>query len=559
VAAFTAALLLASSTTAISAIARDSQTNAYGSYLAARIAASEHDMAEAAKLYTDSLASDPDNADLISRAFLYTAASGDIDGAKGFAQRVVATDKENRTARLALAVIALRHHDFREARSQISQSGKGPFMALTLSLLDAWAAEGAGDVAAALKDLQDVASEGGTAALAAYHKALILDLADRRDEADAAYKDALTQSPNNPRLVESYGRFLERNGRAADAKALYAQHAADTGMSPILDAANARIASGHGTPDRLIGTPEAGAAEALFGVAASLTDATSADVAILYLRLTLYLSPDFDLAKIVLADRFEALKKYQDAIEVYRSISRDSPYRFAGQIQTAVDETRLGDKDKALGDLKSLVADQPSDLTAWTALGDAYREVEKFPEAADAYDHAVKLLGTVTSKDWPLFFARGVAEERAHQWTAAEADLKQALKLSPDQPEVLNYLGYSWIDQGHNYPAALSMLEKARGLSPFDGYIVDSVGWAYFRVGRYNDAAKTLQQAVLLVPGDPTINEHLGDAYWMVGRKLDAQFQWNHAIAFGADDKQKAEIEKKLQSGLTPADARRGG
>jgi tetratricopeptide (TPR) repeat protein len=556
-AAFTAALLVASSTSAISAIAYDKQADAYGSYLAARIAASEHDMAEAAKLYAQSLAADPNNADLIGRAFLYTAASGDIDGAKQFAEQLVASDQENRTARLALAVIALKHHDYREARSQIAASGKGPFMALTLSLLDAWAAEGAGDLDAALKDLQQVASEGGTAALAAYHKALLLDLAGRTSEADAAYKDALALTPDNPRLVESYGRFLERNGRSADAKALYARHAADTGMSPILNAANARIDSGH-TPDRLIASPEAGAAEALFGVAASLTDATSADVAILYLRLTLYLSPDFDLAKIVLADRFEALKKYQDAIEVYRSIGSDSPYRFAGEIQTAVDETRLGDKGKATADLKSLVAEHADDLTAWTALGDVYREQEQYTEAADAYDHAVKLLGDVTSRDWPLFFARGVAEERAHQWGAAETDLKQALKLSPDQPEVLNYLGYSWIDQGHNLPQALAMLEKARGLSPFDGYIVDSVGWAYFRLGRYQDAAKTLEQAVLLVPGDPTINEHLGDAYWMVGRKLDAQFQWNHAIAFGANDKQKAEIEQKLQSGLTPQEARGG-
>jgi tetratricopeptide (TPR) repeat protein len=116
---------------------------------------------------------------------------------------------------------------------------------------------------------------------------------------------------------------------------------------------------------------------------------------------------------------------------------------------------------------------------------------------------------------------------------------------------VLNYLGYSWVDQGRNLPEALAMLEKARALSPYDGYITDSVGWAYFRIGRYQDAAKTLEQAVLLVPGDPTVNEHLGDAYWMIGHKLDAQFQWNHALAFGPDEKQKEAIEKKLQSGLT--------
>ena len=528
------------------------EADAYGKYLAGRLAASEHNMADAAQLYRDSLKDDPNNADLTARAFLYSAAAGDIDGATDLAAQVVAADPDNRTARLALAVSALKHHDFAKARDQIAKSGKGPFMALTLSLLDAWAAQGAGDTNEALKDLADVPNEGGTAALAAYHKALILDLAGRNADADAAYKDALAQSPSSPRLVESYGRFLERSGRADEARAFYAQRASDSGLTPILDAAKGRLDAGK-APDRLIASPEDGAAEALFGVAASLTDETSADVAILYLRLTLYLSPDFDLAKIVLADRFEALKKFDDAIGVYRTIDRDSPYKFAGDVQIAVDEMRLNQNDKAIGDLKSLVRQRPTDLTAWTALGDAYRAVEKYDDAADAYDHAVKVLGDVTSKDWPLYFARGVAEERAHKWSAAEADLQQALKLSPDQPEVLNYLGYSWIDQGKNFPEALVMLEKARGLSPFDGYIVDSVGWAYFRLGRYQDAAKTLEQAVLLVPGDPTINEHLGDAYWMVGRKLDAQFQWNHALAFGAEDKQKATIQKKLQSGLTPA------
>ena len=169
----------------------------------------------------------------------------------------------------------------------------------------------------------------------------------------------------------------------------------------------------------------------------------------------------------------------------------------------------------------------------------------------------MKLLNPVTSKDWPLYYARGVSEERAHRWNEAERDLQQALKLSPEQPEILNYLGYSWVDQGRNLPQAVAMLEKARALSPMDGYIVDSVGWAYYRLGRYADAAKTLEEAVLLVPGDPTINEHLGDAYWRVGRKLDAHFQWSHAIAFGADETQKAEIEKKLQSGIMAA--ARGG
>jgi tetratricopeptide (TPR) repeat protein len=269
---------------------------------------------------------------------------------------------------------------------------------------------------------------------------------------------------------------------------------------------------------------------------------------VLYLRLALYLAPGLDLAKIVLADRFEALNKYEDAIRVYNTLSPNSPYGPAAQVQVALDKTRLGHDDQAVSQLLVITRNDPKDLTAWTALGDAYRDQDKYADAAGAYDHAVALLGTDKNTSWPLYYARGIAEERAHHWDAAEADLKHALHLSPEQPQVLNYLGYSWVDQGKHLPEALGMLEKAHSLSPFDGYIADSVGWAYYRLGRYQDSVKALETAIQLVPGDATVNEHLGDAYWKVGRKLDARFQWSHALAFGPDATAKAELEKKLAS-----------
>ena len=216
----------------------------------------------------------------------------------------------------------------------------------------------------------------------------------------------------------------------------------------------------------------------------------------------------------------------------------------------ALDQTRLGHDDQAIAQLLALTQKNPRDLTAWTALGDAYRDQEKFTESAAAYDHAVGLLGADKNTSWPLYYARGIAEERSHHWDAAESDLKHALQLSPEQPQVLNYLGYSWVDQGRHLPEALSMLEKAHSLSPFDGYIADSVGWAYYRLGRYQDAVKLLENAIQLVPGDSTVNEHLGDAYWKIGRKLDARFQWSHALAFGPDPTAKAELEKKLASAI---------
>lgn len=524
------------------------QAESFGDYLSARLAASDHNMTDAARLYAASLAADPDNVDILSRAFLYSAAAGDVGNAAKLAQRVVQKEPDNRAARLALAVTSIAKGDYTQARANLSQSAKGAFTELTLVLLDAWAAAGAGDLKSADADLAQVMTQGGTEALTQFHRALIHDLAGDKDGAEKAYIAAVTSGGTSPRIAEAFGRFLERDGRKDDALTYYTKLQSEPALQPMAAQGLARLAANK-RPERLVASPAQGAAEALFGIAASLSDQNSADVAVFYLRLALFLEPDMDLAKIVLADRFEALDKYEDAIATYKSLDENSPYRAAAAVQIALDETKLGKNDEAIGELSAMTQKSPKDITVWTALGDAYRNESKFTEAADAYNHAVALLTGDSKTSWPLYYARAVAEERSHRWDAAEGDLKHALQLSPDEPQVLNYLGYSWVDQGKNLPQAVAMLEKARSLSPFDGYIVDSVGWAYYRLGRYDDAVKTLEAAIQLVPGDATVNEHLGDAYWKVGRKLDARFQWTHALAFGPDQTQKGELEKKLQSG----------
>ena len=541
----------------VSTDAASNNGNPFGTYLSAHVAAGQHDLTEAAKLYQSSLADDPGNSEIANRAFLYTAASGDVDGAIDLAGEVVKDEPADRAARLALAIGAMKRGHYSRARDQLSQSGKGPFTTLTLYLVDGWAAAGAGDTDTALKDMDALAGVGGTPQLINYHKALILDLAGRNADADAAYKLVLQQAANGPRATEAYGRFLERQGRIAEAKALYEKVQSQDSLQPIASAGLARIAAGT-KPDRLVDTPQEGAAEGLFSIAVSLNDATSSDIAILYLRFALYLQPDFDLAKIVLADRFETLKKYDDAIAVYRSIPASSPYQPAAIVQIAIDEGRLDRNDQAIADLKGILDKNANDIAAWTSLADAYRAANRDQDAVDAYTKAIALLNPPDKNDWQLYFARAVSEENLKQLPQAEADLQMALKISPDQPQVMNYLGYTWVDQGRKLPEALALLEKARTLSPYDGYIVDSVGWAYFRMAKYKEAATALQAAVLLVPGDPTINEHLGDAYWMAGRKLDARFQWNHALAFNTDPKLKPVIEKKLKDGVTAAQARAG-
>ncbi|HUO89675.1 MAG TPA: tetratricopeptide repeat protein [Rhizomicrobium sp.] len=526
----------------------NAEATEFGNYLSARFAASQHNMKDAATYFRASLAADPNNEQLLALAFFFSTSSGDIDDATKLAQRVVAAAPGDRAGRLTLAVAAMKRRDYADARKEIGLSSKGPFTSLTVALIDAWAAAGQGDKAAAIADLAALRQQGGADVLSTFHLALLAEYVGDTKVAEDSYKSVLSAG-SSPRVVDAYGRFLERSGRSDEARAFYERLAQDSGLKQIAAAGLARIASGR-KPDALVTRPEDGAAEALFGIAGSLTDQASGDVSILYLRLALYLRPDLDLGAVLLADRLENLQKYEDAVAVYATVDRRSPYWRLAAVEIALDEARLGRNDDAIARLKALTAAEPNDIEAWTALGDTYRSTSKFAEAAAAYDHAVQLVGGDQPSNWPLYFARAVSEDGSKNWSAAEIDLKKALKLAPNEPTLLNYLGYSWVDQNRNIPEALAMLEKAHMLKPSDGYIADSVGWAYYKLGRYADAAKTLENAVELVPGDPTINDHLGDAYWRVGRRMEAQFQWNHALAFGPDDAEKAVIERKLKDGL---------
>jgi tetratricopeptide (TPR) repeat protein len=527
----------------------DRQANAFSTYLSARFAAGQHEMPEAARYYAQSLKDDPGNAEIMSQAFFFASTSGDMESAGKFATAMVAKSPDERSARLTLAVVAFKHKDYAGARKNLSLSAKGPFQSLVVSLFDAWGAAASNDAAGAMADMKSLGAQSGVEGLAAFHTALIADYLGQAD-VDAAYKKALVANRVSPRVIEAYGNYLERTGNTADAHALYEKYLTEPGVVPIVQSGLARVAQNK-KPAPFIRSAEDGVAEGLFGIAASLSDQSSAEVSILYLRMALYLRPDLALANLLLADRFETLGKFEEAVSIYRDIDKSSPYFPMAATQAAVDETRLDRKSAAIADLKSLAEAYPNSSENWIALGDAYRDQDNDDGAIAAYDRAAKTIGTPQKRDWPLFYARAMAEDRAKHWDKAEVDVNEALRLSPDQPELLNYLGYSWVDRNEKIPDALTMLEKARKLRPYDGYIVDSVGWAYYRLGRYDDAARTLEAAVLLVPGDSTINEHLGDALWKAGRRMDARFQWNHALAFATADTDKAEIEQKIKNGLT--------
>jgi tetratricopeptide (TPR) repeat protein len=525
-----------------------------GRYLAAKFAASAGDVKGAATYYAQTLKEDPNNADLLVRAFMYAAESGDMELAISLADRVIAADADNRPARLIRQAGAFIKKDYLAVAKDADPMSQGAFSLLTNNVVAAWAIAGTGETDGALTMLDGLMTQRGVDGLRLMHKALILDYAGRDEDADAAYRQALAVMGMGPRISDGYGRFLARKGRWDDAKTLYERVLMDNPGHPVAIQALRDIAAKKSFQP-LVTSPAEGVAEALFGIAASLNDRRSVEVAILYLNIALYLRPNFDLGRVLLASHYERMQNYEMANAYYARIPASSPYFAMTQVQAAINDGRLDQHNQGVAKLKALVDRGSADPDAYTALGDLLRTSDHFPEAVAAYDKAIAGLKQDDRRLVQIYYARGVSLERSNRWNEAERDFRQALKLNPERPEVLNYLGYTFVDRGINLEEAVSMLEKARALRPLDGMIADSVGWAYYKLGRYQEAARTLEEAVQLAPGATDINDHLGDAYWRIGRKIDARFQWQHALQLEPDEKQKEAIERKLQFGLDAVSA----
>ncbi len=524
-------------------------STASGSYLAARHAGVERDSGTAAAYYLNVLKADPRNADLLSRTFLSVLTEGDIDEAGRLADRLIQLDRSDRIARLVIGVRALKQKQYAIARQNFAQSVRGPVTDLTATLLSAWALAGAGDTHAAIDTLDRLAGPDWYAIFKDLHGGLILDVANNKKEAAKRYERAYKADPMALRTVQAYAHYLSRNGGKDDALKLYQQFNKGVADHPIVVEEMKQIAAGDKLPP-LADSPRSGAAEALYGLGASIGRRGGEDLALVYLQLALHLEPTHAMALLSLADLYDSLKKPELAIKIYDRIPVSSPLRRNAEIQVASDLDSLDRTDEAKKRLEALIAEHPKDSEAIIALGNILRGRKAFADCAEVYSKAVGNLAVPEKANWVLFYFRGICYERSKQWPKAEADLKKALELFPDQPLVLNYLGYSWVDQGVNLDEGMSMIRRAVEQRPDDGYIVDSLGWANFRIGNYEEAVKDLDRAVELKPDDSTINDHLGDAYWRVGRVLEAHFQWSHAKDLNPDPEDLPKIEEKIKSGL---------
>ncbi len=526
-----------------------------GNYLAGRFAAGQNDLAAAADRLGQALAADPDNKELLQRAFLSTLGAGRMAEAAALAERLRDLSPGAEMVGLTSAVLGIEEGDLAGAAALLEGMPAGGINDIALPLVRAWLTIGAEGPDAALARLAPIAEMKGLAALYHMHAGLLNDFAGRPAEAEKSYLAALAAAAEpSLRMHEIAGNFYQRQGRAADARALYEKLAAAAERmwaDPLLAALDGGATAAATVPDAA-----SGVAEALFGVATLLYQERVAESALLYTRLALHLRPRQPIVLSLLADILSYLGRGEEAVAAYRQLPPATAYGWQARRKVAELLDDLGRAEEAIAELRAMAGERPERTDAPIALGNVLRAHERFREAAEAYDLAVARLGQPRAEHWSLFYFRGIARERNKEWALAEPDFLKALELVPEQPFVLNYLAYSWVELGQNYDQALDMLKRAVELRNEDGYIVDSLGWVYYRLRQYDKAVEHLERAVELKPDDPVINDHLGDAYWRVGRKAEARFQWRRALHFEPEPDQVQPIEAKIERGLgLPSDS----
>ncbi len=526
----------------------------YGAYLAGLVARANNDLDAAADYMLQALRYDPDNPEILFPALQLAAATGRQEDAVILARRVLGREPQHSLSTLIVAVEAARAGDLAEADRLLAGLPLRGFDQVLVPMLRAWALAGQGDVDGGLESLSVLKEDRGAAVLYGLHAALINEVAGRTEQAAQEFDAVLTASGRPTlRLTWLAGSFFERHGQRDKALELYRSFVSGGPGSDILLPMLERAEQGGDTPPE-VSTASVGMSEVLFNLAGLLSQEQADDAALVYLHQALALRSGFVMADVLHGEILQKQGRSREAIAAYRAVPQDSVFGWIVSLRIADELQQMGETDQALTELDRLAAERLDSYEPMLRKGNLLRIEERFEEAVVAYDEAVARIerqGEIEPRHWSLLYFRGIALERSDQWDRAEADFKHALGLQPEQPYVMNYLAYSWIEKKQNLDEAEAMLERAVKLRPRDGYIVDSLGWVYYRLGRFQEAVEQLERAVELRPQDPVINDHLGDAFWRVGRKHEARFQWHRALSLDPEEDQIPIIEKKIKEGLT--------
>lgn len=536
--------------------AQTSETSLSGNYLAAQTASNDNNAEEAVKFYEKAIVQDPENAILKQAMFTALTSNGQIDKAILLLNEIGPDDQTESLNFAVSAADALKKKSWARALTQIENIEGTDLDSMTSKLFGAWALVGERKIDEAIEKAETVSGPAWTKVIKDYHVGLILSAAERDQEAIPYLEQAISNRAVASALTETFIRAFEALGRAHaragdidKAKQIIGDGLVLLPVHPPLIQLLASLNNDEAIAP-LVFSPQQGAGEIFFNVGSAISRQGGLPFAQSHLQLAHFLDPKSGVTLLSLANVYEGQDRYERANDYYSKITSDGPYGRRAQLEISMNLNQMDMVDESIESLSNLVAEDPDDLSTISALSRIYSQHEKYLPVTKLLNNAIPRIASIQPIHWSLFYRRGIAFERTDQWEKAEADFRKALELSPNQADVLNYLGYSWIDKGINLEEGLDMIHKAVELRPNSGFIIDSLGWAFYRLERFEDAVKELESAIRFMPTDPVLNDHLGDAYWKVGRKLEGTFQWRHALGNQPTDENKAIIEKKLQEGL---------
>lgn len=522
-----------------------------GNYLAGRFARAQQDTESAASFYGRALTRDPQNEVLLEQAFQTQLMTGNWTEAIKLAELLVTQQPTHRISQFLLGVHAFKSGSYPKAEEHFKLASENPIGELTSAIARGWTRLAVGDPKGALAAVEVGKQPEWAQFYLRYHRALIADIGGDKKEARAAYERMFKQDSRTLRTALAYAQHASFHGDNKQARNVLKDQFEKAQGEPhplarqLRDEIDAKKKS-----SLLITAPAEGLSEVFYGLGEALTGEGGVSLGTIYLQIALYAKPDHAFALAALASAEETAKRYEVAIETYDKIPKGSALQSAIEIRKAFNLNSLEKADEAQALLEALAKKDPKDIRPLEALGNIMRSRKKYAEAVTYFSRAIDIIGKPDNRHWGYYYARGTSYERMKNWPAAETDLKRALELAPDQALVLNYLGYSWVDQGRNMKEGMKLIEKAVQLKPDDGYIVDSLGWAHYKLGNIKEAVRYLERAVEIKPEDPTLNDHLGDALWKSGREREARYQWQQALTLNPEPEEIEKIKLKVENGL---------
>ena len=541
-----------------------------GDYLAARLAAKTNDLTTAAESFSEAQSQSPGAIALTRDAFFYQVVSGDVAASLPYAEQLVKneTSVDDGLSSMVLTANAIKQNEFVKAKNLLAAKEVAPYLEATANVLNSWAIAGIEGPQAAVTAMRENAPEDGYKGFYPLHQALMLDQTDLKDATKESFQLAMMAFGGSVEAT-AYGAFLERQGDMQAAKEFYELLNDKPGPSQIPARAGlARLETGIPSQAFANTSPSRGAAIAFYGLANGMlqqivNQRAAAEEAgfrvrepnynmpLAMVQVALYLDPAFEDARRLTGSILNVYGDNERAAAVLSAIGPSSPYYEQSRIEIAGALNALGETEKAISSLEETARNIDGGYEAQLALSSLFASQGKHEDTVKVMDKLIlSLPENIGADGWRYYLSRAASLLELDEWSRAEADMKKALELAPEEATVLNYLGYSWVERGENLDEAFELIEKAVSLEPSSGANIDSLGWAHYQRGNYDEAVGHLEQAASLAPDDPTITDHLGDVYWRLGRLIEAKYQWSRVLELEPDSELILQVQEKLENGL---------